>query len=129
MDQFESTPKPLGLPSQEATDTLATTAQGSIGSMQGAANKAFEHASDTVDELKDHAAPLLDKVGEQAQKLMQQGRQVFSDTSREARDKVLQASDLAVDYAKEEPIKALLIAAAAGALLMGLVSMMARSDD
>ena len=40
-----------------------------------------------------------------------------------------QASDLAVGYAKEEPIKALLIAAAAGALLMGLVSMMARSND
>jgi ElaB/YqjD/DUF883 family membrane-anchored ribosome-binding protein len=40
-----------------------------------------------------------------------------------------QASDRALAYVKDEPVKTLLIAAAAGALLMGLLTLMARSDD
>ena len=35
----------------------------------------------------------------------------------------------AAAYARDEPMKSLLIAAAAGALLMGLLSLMVRSDD
>ena len=42
---------------------------------------------------------------------------------------ILAHSEKAAAYARDEPMKSLLIAAAAGALLMGLVSLMARSDD
>ena len=58
---------------------------------------------------------------------------VSGSKSREAAERVrqraLQASDRAAAYARDEPIKSLLIAAAAGALLMGLVSLIVRSDD
>ena len=72
---------------------------------------------------------MIDKVSDQAQKLMQQGREVFNDTSQRVREKATQASDVAVGYTKDEPIKALLIAATAGAVVMGLVTLMARSRD
>lgn len=45
------------------------------------------------------------------------------------RQRASQASDRALAYVQGEPIKTLLIAAAAGALLMGLLTLMARSDD
>ncbi len=51
------------------------------------------------------------------------------DTTAQLRERALQASDRALAYARDEPLKSLLFAAAAGALLMGLVSLMARSDD
>ena len=54
-----------------------------------------------------------------------QGRE----TARRLRLRASQASDRALAYVREEPVKTLLIAAAAGALLMGLVTLMARSDD
>jgi len=53
----------------------------------------------------------------------------LADASMQLRERALEASDAAVAYAKDEPMKALLIAAAAGALLMGLLSLMVRSDD
>ena len=51
------------------------------------------------------------------------------DAARRLRRRASQASDRALAYVKEEPVKTLLIAAAAGALLMGLLTLMARSDD
>lgn len=51
------------------------------------------------------------------------------EVAEQLRQRALQASERAAAYAKDEPIKSLLIAAAAGALLMGLVSLMVRSDD
>ena len=89
----------------------------------------MDKASDKVDQLKSDAAPLRHKLSDQAQKLMQQGREVLNDTTQRVREKVTQASDMAVGYTKDEPIKAMLIAAAAGAFLMGLISMRARSRD
>ena len=51
------------------------------------------------------------------------------DVAEQVRQRALQASDKAAAYARDEPMKSLLIAAAAGALLMGLVSLIVRSDD
>jgi len=51
------------------------------------------------------------------------------DVAEQMRQRALQASDKAAAYARDEPMKSLLVAAAAGALLMGLVSLMVRSDD
>ena len=51
------------------------------------------------------------------------------DAAKRLRLRVAQASDRALAYVKDEPVKTLLIAAAAGALLMGLLTLMARSED
>jgi len=51
------------------------------------------------------------------------------EVAEQMRQRALLASDKAAAYARDEPMKSLLIAAAAGALLMGLVSLMVRSDD
>ncbi|MEO8312653.1 MAG: hypothetical protein ABI520_15905 [Caldimonas sp.] len=47
----------------------------------------------------------------------------------QVRQRALQASDRAAAYARDEPMKSLLFAAAAGALLMGLVGLMVRPDE
>jgi ElaB/YqjD/DUF883 family membrane-anchored ribosome-binding protein len=52
-----------------------------------------------------------------------------SEVAEQMRQRALQASNRAATYARDEPMKSLLIAAVAGALLMGLVSLMVRSDD
>ena len=51
------------------------------------------------------------------------------EVGEQVRRRALQASERAAAYARDEPIKSLLFAAAAGALLMGLASLMVRSDD
>ncbi len=72
---------------------------------------------------------MLSKVTSQAEAAARRGIDAVRDTSQQLRDRAAQASDMTVAYVKDEPIKAMLIAAATGALLMGIISMMGRSRD
>jgi ElaB/YqjD/DUF883 family membrane-anchored ribosome-binding protein len=53
---------------------------------------------------------------------MRDGGQLVRDTAR-------QASDRTVGYIRDEPVRSMLVAAATGAALMALVSLMARSRN
>lgn len=48
----------------------------------------------------------------------------MTNAAKQFLDRAAEASDMAVAYAKDEPIKALPIAAAAGAVLMALLRML-----
>jgi len=121
--------KPLAQQGQEAADKVADQAQGAIRSTQRAADSALDSLSSKVDEVRDQAAPLLSRVSSQAEAAARRGIEAVRDTSQQLREKALRASDSAVGYVKDEPIKAMLIAAATGALLMGVIALMSRSRD
>ncbi len=125
-----STPsKPLAQQSQDIADSAAGTAQDAIRSTQRAADQALNRLSDKVDEVRSQAAPLLNKVSSQAEAAARRGMEAVRDTSQQLRERAQQAQDMTVAYVKDEPIKAMLIAAATGALLMGLISLLGRSRD
>ena len=86
---------------REATDRASAKADALMKQTRGAAQNAYEGLSDTVQQWKDQAAPLVDRVRPQI--------------------------DTVMTYAKDDPGKAWLIAAAAGAALMGLMSSLTRS--
>jgi len=130
MDTIGSTTnKPMGQQGQDMADNAANSAQGAIRSTQRAADQTLDRLSDKVDEVRNQAGPLLNKVTSQAEAAARRGMDAVRDTSQQLREKALQAQDLTVAYVKDEPIKAMLIAAATGALLMGIVSMLGRSRD
>jgi ElaB/YqjD/DUF883 family membrane-anchored ribosome-binding protein len=52
-----------------------------------------------------------------------------SDAAQRARNFSANASDLVIDYTKENPVKALLIAAATGAAILGLIKVLKASRD
>ena len=121
--------KPLAQQGQDAVDQAAGTAQSAIRSTQRSADSALDSLSSKVDEVRSQAAPMLSKVSSQAEAAARRGIDAVRDTSQQLRDRAVQASDMTVAYVKDEPMKALLIAAATGALLMGLITMLARSRD
>jgi ElaB/YqjD/DUF883 family membrane-anchored ribosome-binding protein len=88
-------------------------------------NKSLEQTQNLVDQ----AAPLLNRATEQASALAQRGVDSVLDASHQLRDKALRASDGTLNYVKDEPFKAILIAAAIGAALMALISVASRSGD
>jgi ElaB/YqjD/DUF883 family membrane-anchored ribosome-binding protein len=114
---------------QDMGDSAASTAQGAIRSTQRATDQAFDRVSETVDEVRSKAGPMLNKVTSQAEAAARRGMEAVRDTSQQLRERALQAQDMTVAYVKDEPIKAMLIAAATGAVLMGLISMLSRSRD
>lgn len=113
--------------SNSLTDHAAQSADHAIKSTQRFANDAFDGLSGSVKDIRDQAAPMLNRATEQASALAHRGADAVRESSRQLRDKALHASDATVNYIKEEPVKSILVAAATGAALMALVSMMSRS--
>ena len=107
-------------------DRAADSADAAIKSTQRVANQALDGLADSVQDLRQHAAPMLNQAGERAGALAQRGVDAVRGTSQHLRDRALQASDTTVNYIKDEPVKAMLIAAATGAALMALIGLMGR---
>lgn len=128
MNTASTSNKPLAQQGQDVADTEAGTAQSAIHSTQRATDSALDALSAKVEDLRSQAAPLLNRVSSQAEAAARRGIEAVRDTSQQLRDKAARASDSAVGYVKDEPIKAMLIAAATGALLMGLVALLSRSS-
>jgi ElaB/YqjD/DUF883 family membrane-anchored ribosome-binding protein len=124
-----NTSKPMGQQSQDMADNAADQAQGAIRSTQRTADQALDRLSQKVDDVRSQAGPMINKVTSQAEAAARRGMEAVRDTSQQLRERALQAQDMTVAYVKDEPIKAMLIAAATGALLMGIISMLGRSRD
>lgn len=77
--------------------------------------------------LADEAGPLMDRASEHASELAQRVVDAVRDSSQQMQDQATRASDNTAKYIRNEPAKALLIAAATGAALMALASLMWRS--
>jgi len=107
-------------------DQAADSADHAIKSTQRVANATLDRMAGTVQDLRQQAAPLLNRVSAQASELAQRGVDAVRDTSQQLRDKAVRASDGTVNYIRDEPVKAMLIAAATGAALMALIGLMSR---
>lgn len=79
-------------------------------------------ASDAVDGHR------VDAVIDQVETAAQQGLQSVRHLSRQWLDKTDRVSERGLDYVRREPVKAVLVAAAAGALLTVLLGLLARSS-
>lgn len=108
-------------------DQAADSADHAIKSTQRVANATLDRMAGTVQDLRHQAAPLLNRVSAQASELAQRGVDAVRDTSQQLRDKAVRASDGTVNYIRDEPVKAMLIAAATGAALMALIGLMSRN--
>lgn len=80
----------------------------------------LENAAAAAGNATTHAA-------QQADQALQSGMQTVRQTAEQLRKQAAHANDVAMGYIRQEPIKAVLIAAATGATLMALVGLMGRS--
>jgi len=80
-----------------------------------------------VEDLRGQASPLLHRAGEQVSALTQRGMDAMRDGSQRVRLKAHQAGDATVGYIRDEPVKAIAIAAAAGAALVLLLGLLTRT--
>ena len=105
--------------SHSADQAIRATQQAAIGAVDSAAN--------SLQELRHQTAPALERASEQMSAMAHRGMDSVRETSHQLRLKVEHASDSTVSYIREEPVKSVLIAAATGAALMALVTLVARS--
>jgi len=115
--------------SSNLVDHAAHGADQAIKTTQRAANGALDSLAGTVEGLRQEAAPMLNRVSEQATALAQRGVDAVRDSTHQLRERAVQASDTTAAYIRHDPVKSMLIAAATGAALMALVGLMSRSRD
>jgi ElaB/YqjD/DUF883 family membrane-anchored ribosome-binding protein len=87
------------------------------------ANKLSEQANI----LAEHAAQSAGLAIKSTQRVTHDALDSLRDASHQLQDGALHASDSTVRYIKHEPVKAMLIAAATGAALMALISLLSHS--
>jgi ElaB/YqjD/DUF883 family membrane-anchored ribosome-binding protein len=84
---------------------------------------------DKVDDLRDEATPALTKAISRAQSMGRQSIDAIGEMASQARDAAANASDSVVAYTKKNPVTALAIAAASGALLYAVIKALTPSRD
>lgn len=77
--------------------------------------------------LAAQAGPMIDRAAGKASAMAHRGLDAVLDGTDQLRAKAQHASDSTVDYIRQEPVKAMLMAAAAGAALTALIALLSRS--
>jgi len=91
-------------------------------------DRAFAGMADKVgDFAHEQVAPAIVRAAERGGALLDRGAHAVHDAQRQLRDRALQAGDRTAGYIRHQPMKSVLYAAAAGALLMALASIAASS--
>ena len=114
---------------QAVADKAAEKVQGGIKDAQQAVNTTGAALSNKVEELRSSTGPVINRVAGQAQDIARQGIDAGARVARQAREQASQASDSVIAFTKENPAKALMIAAASGALLITLIRALTPSRD
>jgi ElaB/YqjD/DUF883 family membrane-anchored ribosome-binding protein len=85
--------------------------------------------ADKVEDLRGDATSTLTKAANRAQSIGRQSIDTISEVASQARDVAANASDSIVAYTKKNPVTALAIAAASGALLYAAIKALTPSRD
>jgi len=124
MDHTASTGD-LSKQGRDLADKAANRIQSGIQDTQRTVNRAGDQISSKADELRSDAQPFIKKATKQANAFAQS----VGDATQQVRDATSQASESVIAYAKENPVKAILIATASGAVLATLFHTIFRSRD
>lgn len=108
-------------------DQAAHSADQTIRATQNVANKALDSLAGSVQDIRQHAAPMLNRAVDQTSAMAHRGMDAVRDGSQQLRERAHRASDGTRNYIKDEPFKSMLYAAAAGAALMVLLRLAAGS--
>jgi ElaB/YqjD/DUF883 family membrane-anchored ribosome-binding protein len=111
----------------QATNTaerLADSADQALKSTRRMANDTLDQVESAVDSARGNIQPVIAKLATQAESLARRGIDAVRDGASQVRERATGFGDMTVRYVRDEPVKSLLIAAAAGAAVAALMSFM-----
>lgn len=112
---------------ERATDRAGERADEALRSARRTANQTLDALQGKVDELQDSVPGALGRAAARVDEITRRGMERARDTGAHMRESVTRAGDRTVAYIKDEPVKSVLIAAATGAAVAALVTLLARS--
>lgn len=112
-------------------DDLAQKATDKADQAIGQARKAADGALDTLQDKASHLAAVapgtLSRVAAQVDELTRRGIERAKTATDTAKDQAARAGDRTVTYIRDEPVRSVLVAAAAGAAIAMLIGIVSRT--
>jgi len=115
--------------SNTLVEQASQTADQAIKASHQSANEALDSLAGAMQDLRHQATPVLERASGQVSDMAHRGMDSVRETTHQLRLKAEHASEGTVNYIKNEPVKAILIAAATGAALMALINLISHSRD
>ena len=106
-----------------AADPAGEAADAAVRTPRRGANHALDLIVRHLLDTDDHVQPAIARIASQAESLARKSLDAVKDGAYNVRDRANNLGDVTVRYVREEPVKAVLIAAATGAALMALLSL------
>jgi ElaB/YqjD/DUF883 family membrane-anchored ribosome-binding protein len=119
----------FGPDARALADAVAHTADDVLHSSQQIAHQTLDQLADRVDDARLYATPVFDRLAHRAEKLKYRSVAAMRDGSRRLRYQAVRATDTTVGYIREKPVKSMLIAAALGAVVVGVLAVFGRYRD
>lgn len=113
--------------SSSLMDDAAHSADQAIKSTQQMASDALENLTSALQDLSHQATPAIERAGDRVSSLAHRSLDGVRETTHQLRVKVEHASDNTVNYIRHEPVKSVLFAAATGAAVMALISLLSHT--
>ena len=107
--------------------TLA--AEHSMRSMQRATQQGLDRMADELNDVRAQTSSALKQLTRDAESVGHRGMDAVREGSHQLREKSAHMRDATTHYIQHEPVKSMLMAAAVGAALMGLVALFSRPGD
>jgi ElaB/YqjD/DUF883 family membrane-anchored ribosome-binding protein len=120
MDTLGS-PNNLAKQGQDLADTAAEKIQSGIRNVKDTGSHAADRLSDKVESVRSSAGPAIGKAANQTESLLSQTVDSLSLAGKKVRSTVSDVGDSVVTYTKDNPVKAILMSAAAGVLIATIV--------
>jgi len=116
----------MNTPYQTLSDDAASAARSLANSTERAAQQGLDRVSDSLDDARSHTSAALKQFAHDTESLAHRGMDAVRDSAGHLREKSLHAKDATAAYIQHEPVKSVLMAAAVGAALMGLVALLSK---
>ena len=116
--------QPLGTQSQETINMAAAMAPEAVLAREREADRVFAALADQAVDAGHDESTVASKVGDAASWAMDKAKETLRSAADQVRDRTKAA---VASRVRQDPVRAVLIAAGVGALLMAMLSSMARS--
>jgi ElaB/YqjD/DUF883 family membrane-anchored ribosome-binding protein len=112
---------------EDLTNRAADSAEGTLRTTRRVANETIDHLESAIDSTRDRVQPAFSRLATQAEDVARRSLDAVRESAANVRERAVGVGDATVRYVKDEPVKSVLIAAAAGAALMGILSLIQSS--
>ena len=113
----------------DLTDRAANKADQALQSSRRMGSDVAQAVQSGIDGLREGVPSAISRATTQAEDLTRRGIERARQASAAVRDKATRVGDQTVGYIKDEPVKAMLVAAAAGAVAALLIGWLGRSRN